>query len=119
MSQNEKIEISKIQSIAGKLEGNLVGERPFRNPHHTTTVTAMTGGGINPKPGEMTMAHGGVLYMDEFTEFSRGVMEAMRQPLEDKKIVISRKGGTYSFPAGFYTSCFNESLQMWVLSRQK
>lgn len=101
MSQNEKIEISKIQSIAGKLEGNLVGERPFRNPHHTTTVTAMTGGGINPKPGEMTMAHGGVLYMDEFTEFSRGVMEAMRQPLEDKKIVISRKGGTYSFPADF------------------
>lgn len=101
MSEEERIEISKIQSIAGNLKGNLVKTRPFRNPHHTTTIASMTGGGVNPKPGEITLAHGGVLYMDEFPEFSKGVMEALRQPLEDKRIVISRTGGTYSFPADF------------------
>ena len=101
MSKEEIIEISKIQSIAGILEEGLVTKRPFRSPHHTTTVTALTGGGINPKPGEMTLAHGGVLYMDEFPEFSRAVMETLRQPLEDRKIVVSRANGTYSFPADF------------------
>lgn len=101
MSKDEKIEISKIQSIAGNLKGNLLDRRPFRNPHHTTTVTAMTGGGMNPKPGELTLAHGGVLYMDEFPEFSRSVMEALRQPLEDRQVVVSRAGGTFYFPADF------------------
>ena len=101
MSEEERIEISKIQSIAGNLKGNRVKTRPFRNPHHTTTIAAMTGGGVNPKPGEITLAHGGVLYMDEFPEFSKGVMEALRQPLEDKRIVISRTGGAYCFPADF------------------
>ena len=101
MTLEEQIEISKIQSIAGILEEGLVTKRPFRSPHHTTTVTALTGGGINPKPGEMTLAHGGVLYMDEFPEFSRAVMETLRQPLEDRKIVVSRANGTYSFPADF------------------
>ena len=101
MSKEEIIEISKIQSISGILEEGLVTKRPFRSPHHTTTVTALTGGGINPKPGEMTLAHGGVLYMDEFPEFSRAVMETLRQPLEDRKIVVSRANGTYSFPADF------------------
>lgn len=101
MSKDESIEISKIQSIAGNLKGNLLDRRPFRNPHHTTTVTAMTGGGINPKPGELTLAHGGILYMDEFPEFSRSVMEALRQPLEDRQVVVSRAGGTFCFPADF------------------
>ena len=101
ISQEEMIEISKIQSIAGILRGNLVKARPFRNPHHTATVASMMGGGINPKPGEITLAHGGVLYMDEFPEFSKGVMEALRQPLEDRHIVISRTGGNYLFPADF------------------
>ncbi len=101
MSWKEKIEISKIQSVAGTLNGNLVTNRPFRNPHHTSTVVAFTGGGMNPKPGELTLANGGVLYMDEFPEFSRNVMEALRQPLEDRNVVISRSGGNYKFPADF------------------
>ena len=101
MSEDEIVEVSKIQSIAGNLRGSLVEKRPFRNPHHTTTVTALTGGGMTPKPGELTLANGGVLYMDEFPEFSRGVMEALRQPLEDRQVVVSRAGGTYCFPADF------------------
>lgn len=101
MSKEEMIEISKIQSVAGNLKGSMVHKRPFRNPHHTTTVTAMTGGGMNPKPGELTLAHGGILYMDEFPEFSRGVMEALRQPLEDRQVVVSRTGGSFCFPADF------------------
>lgn len=101
MSRDEVIEISKIHSIAGNLKGSLMEKRPFRNPHHTTTVAALTGGGINPTPGELTLAHGGILYLDEFPEFSRGVMEALRQPLEDRQVVVSRTGGTFSFPADF------------------
>lgn len=101
MSKDERIEISKIQSIAGNLENGLVKYRPFRNPHHTVTVTAMTGGKINPRPGEITLAHGGCLFMDEFPEFSRNVLEVLRQPMEEEKIVISRVGGCYCFPAKF------------------
>lgn len=99
MQLEEKIEISRIQSIAGNLNGKLVSTRPFRSPHHTATVSAMIGRGANPKPGEITLAHGGVLYMDEFPEFSRSVMETLRQPLEDRKIVVSRAGGSFVFPA--------------------
>lgn len=101
MTESEIIEISKIQSVAGNLNGRLVDRRPFRNPHHTATVSSLTGGGQNPKPGELTLAHGGVLYMDEFPEFSRNSIEALRQPLEERKVVISRAGGTYTFPADF------------------
>lgn len=101
MDMDERIEISKIQSIAGNLKESLVETRPFRSPHHTTTVTAMMGGGINPRPGEITLAHGGVLYMDEFPEFSQNVLEALRQPLEDKSVTIVRSKGSYIFPADF------------------
>lgn len=101
MSKEEMIEVSKIQSIAGNLKGSLVERRPFRSPHHTATVPALTGGGINPTPGELTLAHGGILYMDEFPEFSKGVMEALRQPLEDREVIVSRSGGTFRFPADF------------------
>lgn len=101
MQQEERIEISKIQSIAGNLKGSLVNERPFRSPHHTVTVPAMIGGGMNPKPGEITLANGGVLFMDEFPEFSRQVLETLRQPLEEGKVVVSRMGGAFTFPANF------------------
>lgn len=101
MLREERIEVSKIQSIVGMLKGGLATERPFRSPHYTTTISAMTGGGINPHPGEITLAHNGVLYMDEFPEFSRGVIETLRQPMEDRKIVVSRSGGTFEFPADF------------------
>ncbi|MFQ9514958.1 MAG: YifB family Mg chelatase-like AAA ATPase [Eubacterium sp.] len=101
MLPEEQIEISKIQSIAGLLNGSLVTERPFRSPHYTATVSAMTGGGINPKPGEITLANGGILYMDEFPEFSRGVLEMLRQPMEERQVVVSRAGGSFTFPADF------------------
>ena len=99
MTFEEQLEISKIQSIAGYLRGGLVTKRPFRNPHHSVTVASMIGGGINPKPGEITLAHGGVLYMDELPEFKREVLETLRQPLEDGEVVVSRVGGKFVFPA--------------------
>ena len=87
--------------MAGNLSGSLVKTRPVRSPHHTATVSAMIGGGFNPKPGEITQAHGGILFLDELPEFSRQVIETLRQPLEDEKIIVSRSGGTYEFPAKF------------------
>ena len=101
MTLEEQIEISKIQSVAGNLSESLVKTRPVRSPHHTATVSAMIGGGFNPKPGEITQAHGGILFLDELPEFSRQVIETLRQPLEDEKIIVSRSGGTYEFPAKF------------------
>lgn len=101
MSMDEQIEISRIQSIAGNLKGSLIQCRPFRSPHHTATVAAMIGGGVSPAPGEVTLAHGGILYMDEFPEFSGKVMETLRQPMEEREVHISRSYGTYSFPADF------------------
>ncbi len=101
MSKEEQIEISKIQSVAGLLEDGPVTQRPFRSPHHTATVPAMIGGGANPKPGEITLAHGGILYMDEFPEFSRAVMESLRQPMEEGVMNVTRTFGSYEFPANF------------------
>lgn len=101
MSDKEQLEISRIQSIAGILDGRLARTRPFRNPHSITTVAAITGGGMNPHPGEVTLAHGGILYLDELPEFPRGVIESLRQPLEEGRIAISRSGGNYIFPARF------------------
>ena len=101
MTLEEQIEISKIQSVAGNLSGSLVKTRPVRSPHHTATVSAMIRGGFNSKPGEITQAHEGILFLDELPEFSRQVIETLRQPLEDEKIIVSRSGGTYEFPAKF------------------
>ena len=99
----EKLELTRIYSIAGLLsrENPLMNERPFRSPHHTSTPQAIAGGGRNPRPGEITLAHKGVLFLDEMPEFSRASLELLRQPLEDKVIQIARASGTYSFPADF------------------
>lgn len=98
----EAIEITKIYSIAGLLNGRaFMFERPVRKPHHSTTEKAMIGGGIKGRPGEITLAHKGILFLDEFGEFKRETMEVLRQPLEQKKICISRTTGTYEFPADF------------------
>ena len=102
LTEEESLEITKIYSIAGCLEGKtMMRKRPFRAPHHTVTIKGMTGGGRIPKPGEITLAQKGVLFLDEIAEFPRNVIEVLRQPMEEKKIVISRSGGTYTFPADF------------------
>lgn len=103
LTKEESLEISKIYSVAGLLssEQPLMGTRPFRSPHHTSSPQALAGGGVIPKPGEITLAHRGVLFLDELPEFSRRSLEILRQPLEDRKIYLSRSSGTYCFPAEF------------------
>ena len=99
----EGLELTRIYSIAGLLsqERPFIRKRPFRSPHHTSSPQALAGGGKNPKPGEVTLAHRGVLFLDEMPEFSRRSLEVLRQPMEDKCIRISRVCGTYEFPANF------------------
>ncbi|MDO8600567.1 MAG: YifB family Mg chelatase-like AAA ATPase [bacterium] len=103
MTRDEIIEVTSIYSVAGLLKDmdSCIRERPFRNPHHTASSVAITGGGASLRPGEMTLAHRGVLFLDEFPEFQRPVMEALRQPLEDKTITVARAQGAISFPASF------------------
>ena len=103
LSFEEILEVTKIYSIAGELtkEMPIVKLRQFRAPHHTITRAGLFGGGINPKPGEVTLAHNGVLYFDELPEFSRMILELLRQPMEDEKITISRANSTITFPSKF------------------
>ncbi len=102
LTKEEAIELTRIYSAAGKLkEGGILTKRPFRAPHHSITSAALLGGGRIPNPGEITLASKGVLFLDEFTEFSVGVMEALRQPLEDRKICVCRLGNNYLYPADF------------------
>ena len=107
MTPEERMEISKIYSIAGLLDAQsgLVKCRPFRAPHHSISTAALIGGGSVPRPGEVSLAHGGVLFLDEMTEFQRGALEAMRQPLEDRKVLISRVNGTMEYPANCMLVC--------------
>lgn len=93
------LEATAIHSVAGTLDDDLVTHPPFRAPHHTASYTALVGGGAIPQPGEATLAHHGVLFLDEFPEFDRRVIEALRQPLEERRISISRAGGSATFPA--------------------
>ncbi len=102
LSFKESMEISKIYSIAGLLDSKaLITKRPFRSPHHTITTTALVGGGRNPKPGEISLAHHGVLFLDELPEFQKNTIEVLRQPLEEKEVNISRLNATFRYPAAF------------------
>ena len=103
LTMEESLEVSTIYSVSGLLDAKrcLVTERPFIAPHHTTTVSALAGGGNIPKPGLFSLSHRGVLFLDELPEFSRECIEIMRQPLEEKNIQIARSHGTYSYPANF------------------
>jgi magnesium chelatase family protein len=103
LSLKESLETTKIHSVAGKINhhGSLIAVRPFRSPHHTISSVAMVGGGSYPQPGEISLAHNGVLFLDEIAEFNKNVLEVLRQPLEDRKITISRAKTTVEYPAGF------------------
>ncbi len=98
---DEMLEVNSIHSVAGTLHGDLLTTRPFRSPHHTSSYVSIVGGGATPRPGEATLAHRGVLFLDEFPEFERRVIEALRQPLEDRVIAVARAKGTAYFPARF------------------
>lgn len=103
LSFEECLEITKIYSVSGLLTGtqSLVSQRPFRAPHHTISDHALIGGGMVPKPGEVSLAHNGVLFLDELPEFSRNVLEVLRQPMEDRQVTISRVQASYVYPADF------------------
>ncbi len=107
MTFEESLETTKIYSVAGALKsgGGLVSIRPFRSPHHTISPAGLSGGGAVPKPGELSLAHNGVLFLDEMPEFTRSSMEVMRQPIEDGKITIARVAGTLTFPCSVMLVC--------------
>ena len=103
MTKEEQLEISKIYSICGMLPqtGTLLQKRPFRSPHHTISINGLAGGGMIPKPGEISLAHKGVLFLDELPEYKKSTLEVMRQPMEDREIVLVRQAGAYRYPADF------------------
>ena len=105
LSFEEILETTAIHSVAGALNGDFVLQRPFRSPHHTSSYVALVGGGTYPKPGEITLSHRGVLFLDEFPEFERKVIESLRQPLEEGYINVSRAKGSVVFPARFIMIC--------------
>ena len=105
LTMEERIEVTKVHSASGEGNGSLVTQRPFRAPHHTVSTSGLAGGGSNPRPGEVSLAHHGVLFLDELPEFGRTTLEALRQPLEDGHVTISRVAATLSYPARITLLC--------------
>ncbi len=105
LTREESIEVTKVHSAAGEGGGTLAKRRPFRSPHHTISTSGLAGGGSNPRPGEVSLAHHGVLFLDEFPEFNRATLEVLRQPMEDGCVTISRVAATLTYPARFTLVC--------------
>ncbi len=107
LTHEEALEVTKIYSVAGKLKRNsgLITKRPFQNPNHDASTAAIIGGGTIPKPGQVTLAHHGVLFLDELPEFKKNVLESLREPLEERQITVSRIGGTLTFPSSLILIC--------------
>lgn len=103
MTEQEQMEVSEIYSISGMFpqDGAFINQRPFRNPHHTISPNGLSGGGTIPKPGEISLAHNGVLFLDELPEYKKSTLEILRQPMEDKQITLVRQAGTYRYPSDF------------------
>ena len=101
LTLEEQIAVTKLHSIAGEADSNIITRRPFRSPHHTSSRIAVTGGGTRPKPGEISLAHLGVLFLDEIPEYARATLETLRQPLEDRAISLARANGRITYPADF------------------
>ena len=107
MTWQESIEVTAVHSVAGMLDRDnpLILRRPFQSPHHTVSGAALTGGGVHMRPGAVSLAHRGILFLDELTEFPRNLLESLRQPLEDRQINIARAQGNYIYPADFMLVC--------------
>lgn len=101
LTASEQIEVTKIHSLSGEATDSIITDRPFRSPHHTASRIALIGGGTHPKPGDISLAHHGVLFLDEIPEYSRGTLESLRQPLEDRHVSLSRASGHATYPADF------------------